>query len=292
MKSSIVFFGLFLIASCNSNPEGVSIKSAVIFGENDIQDINLKSLEIQKNAESVAAMINKRNIGVGNQGLEFLTDKKARKFCDGAPDGYAECTGFLVGPQLLLTAGHCYKSEDLNPLDECRNFAWVFDYKKNEKISVNNYYHCKEVIALENSDLGPDYALIKLDRKVTDRKPLKLDFEHQLKYHQEVFLIGHSLGRPLTYSGKSQVYTTTMPDQFQTMLDGFSGNSGAPVFDAKTNKVIGIHVAGEASQMTYNEVEGCFELNQCEESIQSPCVYSVELKLSALSKIKTILEVE
>jgi V8-like Glu-specific endopeptidase len=235
-------------------------------------------------------MINKRNVGVGNQGLEFLTDKKARKFCDGAPDGYAECTGFLVGPQLLLTAGHCFKSDELNPIDECRNFAWVFDYKKNDKILSQNYYHCKEVIALETSELGPDYALIKLNRRVTDRKPLKLDFEQQIKFKEQVYLIGHSLGRPLAYSGKSQIYTTTQLHQFQTMLDGFSGNSGAPVFDAKTNKVIGIHVAGEASQMTFNESQGCYELNHCEESIQTPCVYSIELKLSALSKIKTILE--
>jgi V8-like Glu-specific endopeptidase len=153
-----------------------------------------------------------------------------------------------------------------------------------------NYYHCKEVIALESTDLGADYALIKLDRKVTNRLPLKLDIEHQVKYHQQVYLIGHSLGRPLTYSGKSQVYTTTQPDQFQTMLDGFSGNSGAPVFDGITNKVIGIHIAGEPNQMTYVDSKGCYELNRCQESIQTPCVYSVEFKISSLSKIKLLLE--
>jgi len=289
MKFIAIFILYILSAACVLKNDAVSYQSAVIFGENDLKETTHLTGPFKKNSSAVAAMVNKRSIGIGNQGFEFLPDKKARKFCDGSDDGHAECTGFLVAPQLLLTAGHCYQSDKLNPVEECRKFSWVFDYQNNSLISTENLYHCRKVLALETSENGPDYALIELDRKVTNRAPVELDFAHKLQFRQEVYLIGHALGRPLTYSGIGQVYTINEEYQFQTMLDGFSGNSGAPVFDLKTHKVIGIHVAGEGKELTFNQAQGCYELNHCIESVLSPCAFSVELKLFSLEKIQEFL---
>lgn len=34
------------------------------------------------------------------------------------------CSGFLVAPDLLVTAGHCIETQD-----DCNKMSWVFDYK-------------------------------------------------------------------------------------------------------------------------------------------------------------------
>ncbi|NUM58746.1 MAG: trypsin-like serine protease, partial [Bdellovibrionaceae bacterium] len=82
----------------------------------------------------------------------------------------ANCTGFLVGPDLVATAGHCVNEFN------CSFQSFVFNYRMQDQnvpptnLAQNDVYSCKEVVARGYSR-NQDYALVRLDRTVVDREP-------------------------------------------------------------------------------------------------------------------------
>lgn len=153
------------------------------------------------------------------------------------------CTGFLIGEDVLVTAGHCM----VNNFD-CSGFNWVFDFKNGvNKIPADNMYKCKKILAQEQVSLPflgtTDYALIQLDRPVTTGKPLKFRTEGRIKKGTSVAVIGHPLGLPLKIADNAKV-RGVFGKTFKANLDTYGGNSGSPVVDAKTGIVEGILVHG------------------------------------------------
>lgn len=155
------------------------------------------------------------------------------------------CTGFLVAPDKLITAGHCIQNES-----DCEDAQWVFDYKLGteqdafvESLPQDSVYTCKRVV---KSSLGifikKDWALIELDRKVVGRKPLELNTKKPSK-NDKIFTIGTPSGLPLKVATGS-VRSVKIGNFFRTNLDTYAGNSGSPVFNA-SNEVIGILVRGD-----------------------------------------------
>lgn len=158
----------------------------------------------------------------------------------------SDCSGSLVGDQYILTAGHC-----VNSLEDCHSFMWVFGYA-NSTAEQNSYtipktdvYKCTEIIERQGS--YNDYALIKLDRPVTGREPLKYRTEGKIADNTGLVVIGHPTGLPAKVADGANVREGANNDAwfFQTNLDTFTGNSGSAVFDAKTGIIEGILVRGE-----------------------------------------------
>jgi hypothetical protein len=153
------------------------------------------------------------------------------------------CTGFLVGKDILATAGHCM----VNNFD-CSGNNWIFNFKKGvKKIPANNVYKCKKIIAQEQVSIPilgtTDYALIQLDREVTDATPLKFRTEGRIKKGTSVAVIGHPLGLPLKIADNAKV-RAVFGKTFKANLDTYGGNSGSPVVDINTGLVEGILVHG------------------------------------------------
>jgi hypothetical protein len=153
------------------------------------------------------------------------------------------CTGFLVGKDVLVTAGHCM----VNNFD-CSGFNWVFNFKKGQnKIPSDSIYKCKKIIAQEQVSLPilgtTDYALIRLDRPVTTGEPLKFRTEGRIKKGTNVAVIGHPLGLPLKIADNAKV-RGVFGKTFKANLDTYGGNSGSPVVDEVTGLVEGILVHG------------------------------------------------
>jgi V8-like Glu-specific endopeptidase len=179
------------------------------------------------------------------------------------------CSGFLVAPDLLVTAGHCVPSQS-----QCDDALWVFDYR-NEKIAnltvdKQNVYKCVKIVNQElNSSTKADYALIQLDRKVTGRQPLKFRTSGKVKTGADLVVIGHPSGLPTKISAGASVKKNSQDQYFVSDLDTYGGNSGSAVFDSKTGQVEGILVRGAKDYV--RSAAGCYVSNVCKDTISPGC---------------------
>jgi V8-like Glu-specific endopeptidase len=181
------------------------------------------------------------------------------------------CTGFLVGPNLLATAGHCIMNQD-----DCDKRVWAFDYKTSEKdengehikLKDKNIYQCKRIIGRHQNRHFKDFAVIELDRPVVGRKPLKLNRSiRPIAVGEKVLVIGHPSGLPMKIADSAQV-TDLSHNIFYATLDTYGGNSGSPVFNQRTGEVEGILVIGNEDYVL--SPESLFLENKCVISNRMP----------------------
>ena len=169
-----------------------------------------------------------------------------------------ECSGFLVGADLILTAGHCVQNQS-----DCDQNKWVFDFVFNERaIPEQKVFSCKEVVS---QDLGAnDFALIRLDRPVLDRKPLTMRKNGEIDAHAKLIVMGHPSGLPLKIDDNGSVREVSANENyFVAELDTFGGNSGSPVINQNTLEVEGILVRGDRDY-SWNPEKSCAVANVCE----------------------------
>ena len=161
-----------------------------------------------------------------------------------------DCSGFLVAPDLLVTAGHCMMMPNA-----CEDYYWVFGYqtvngKAKTSVSGDDVYRCKEILDLKPTNAYEfyvtqnDYALIRLDREVAGREPLKVRTSGKISEDAPLVVIGHPSGLPTKVTPGGFVRDNSNPVWFSTNLDTFQGSSGSPVIDAQTGLVEGILVRG------------------------------------------------
>ncbi len=181
------------------------------------------------------------------------------------------CTGFLVEPDLIVTAGHCMVNTGESQHETelyCKAFSWLFDYNETthaEDISADNLYKCKEVIYAVKDEHAPfrDYALVRLNRTVKGRTPFKIN-ANPVKSTDVFGMIGYPMGLPAKLSKNGRILTNnTNRHSFLTNLDAFEGNSGSGVFNTR-NEIVGILVGGTPSANTLTNGK-CEILNRCSE---------------------------
>lgn len=244
----------------------------VIYGTDDRRDIfeetNPMYLDL---ASSTAAMIDNNKIKSADDGFVVGgTTLAERGICADAKFANqattANCSGFLVGEDLLVTAGHCIKTQN-----DCANSKWVFGYghqtsdiSTDIKVGGDDVYACESIVE-RSLEVGSkmDYALIKLNRKVVGRAVLKVRTEGKIDAGQKIVVIGHPTGLPTKIADNAWVRNNSNDVYFVANLDTFGGNSGSAVFDAETGVVEGILVRGEADYV-YDWNKGCRVPKQCE----------------------------
>ena len=229
-------------------------KNKVVYGiDNRVEVYQSESAFFVDLAKSTAAMVSSSSIteGEGDQVVLTGSSLESRGICSNARFSQqitaASCSGFLVAPKLLVTAGHCITSER-----DCMEQKWVFDYKQREEESVeftvssSNVYSCSRIIerALDRGSRD-DFALIELDREVTDRTPLEFRKEGLVEDNAPLVVIGHPSGLPTKIADGANVRDNMDPVYFSANLDTFGGNSGSAVFNSETGVVEGILVRGE-----------------------------------------------
>lgn len=166
------------------------------------------------------------------------------------------CTGFLVAPDVVITASHCVLNrDDGRKVGELRA---VFDFAVDSAGQSPHQYTKNQVYAMEeppiavrtDTDNGVDWVALRLDRKAVNRTPLKLpsNDSSQLRVGDELIAYGYPLGLPAKRV-KGRIVHAPSDFAFKTDLDVFIGNSGSPVFLASDiaagqPQVIGIVVNG------------------------------------------------
>ena len=258
---------LLAAALCITSVQGYN---KVIYGNDDRRDIvdatNQTYLDL---AKSTAAMISGNRLNT--RGKTVKISGSALRLCsdeqfNGQPTA-ANCSGFLVGPDLLVTAGHCIRSAS-----DCRSYKWVFDFAKTTSnqteysVPKESVYGCKEIIerSLDNRT-SDDYALIRLDRAVNDRNPLEFRTEGKVSNNANLVVIGHPSGLPTKIADGATVRNNRNGVYFSANLDTYGGNSGSAVFNADTGVVEGILVRGE-TDYTYDSNRGCRMSYRCQDN--------------------------
>jgi V8-like Glu-specific endopeptidase len=244
-----------------------SAQIKVIYGpDNRVDPIDSQNSMYVALAKSTAAMIahhkiqdlNNEQVEISGKTLEQTGVCSTERFA--SQPAAANCSGFLVSENQLVTAGHCMQTES-----DCSGSAWVFDFKvEHEQDSQvvtekSNVYKCKKIVSqVLDSVSENDYAVIELERVVEDREPLKLRSEGAPQVGDSLVVIGHPSGLPTKISDGASVRSVSEV-YLKANLDTYGGNSGSAVFNASTGIVEGILVRGETD---YIWSGGCRISNQ------------------------------
>jgi len=264
-------FGITLLGSLNLTNAAVQ---KVIYGEDDRVLVENSDNELYKKlAASTAVQIKENKLTLSEDGLSYKIDptKLQESFMNVCSDErYADvinagnCSGFLVGEDLLVTAGHCMRSDF-----DCENGKWAFNYQQDKlgaasELDASEVYGCSEIVNQSLSSASKnDFALIKLDRKVEGREPLKFRSEGRIPVGTPLVVIGHPSGLPTIVADGAFVRDEDNDFFFKANLDTFGGNSGSAVFNADTGEVEGILVRGERDYKLDSSA-GCNRVYQCE----------------------------
>ena len=173
-------------------------------------------------------------------------------------------TSFLISDRHMLMAGH-----SVNGVDFCRTFEFVFDYNldrleytKTGELFFRDeqVYGCEEIF-LNKKD---DFAIVRLDRKVIDRKPLKIQGESNLVQRDSFTMLGYPLGLPLKVTSGGKIVKESSGRMNMT-ISAFSGNSASPVFSTASGHLVGLLQAGQEDfELNQN---GCYEYKICNKDL-------------------------
>ena len=245
-----------------------SIVDEVIYGDDDRRDVyELTDPQVIRAWRAPCALV-----GPGN-----ISDRGATYRLSGATLGAeydlcsdqlfrdqptpAFCTGFLVAPDIVATAGHCVSTS-------CDSTAFVFGFEMANAstpimdIPAEDVYFCAGVVGHEVSG-GADWALIRLDRPVANRTPVEVRRDGRVPNSAPLIMMGHPSGLPGKIAAGANVRDNSPSSYFIANLDAFGGNSGSPVFHSSTLAVEGILVRGETD---YTQRGGCTVVNECSDS--------------------------
>jgi V8-like Glu-specific endopeptidase len=256
----LLFLTLFILAlpSLSGAQVRFSLNEKAIYGEDDRRMLGqldyYSDSKLLEYSRSVLAQIPHWRVSGGDDdsftvaaadlahGLNFCPSEN---FSD--QPIVSSCSAFLIGPDLLMTAGHCIKDSN-----DCKENAWVLDYDDAKDFLApasaitftrEKTFQCKELLSRSNNS-KLDYAIIRLDRAVTDRPYLNLRRTGKVSDYESLSLIGHPLGLPKIVSDNVSIMDNRDTYTFKVNADAFSGNSGSPVIGYRSGLVEGILISG------------------------------------------------
>lgn len=229
-------------------------RQRVVYGVDNRQDLyGVKSAKVQAAAGAVVALVKAGDLVRQSDGSYTLATEQysdAFQLCGSEPfvtqPTGCFCSGFLVAPDVVATAGHCVKNQaDLANIRFVFGFRMIDADRARTSFPADDVYGGARLIGRQLSADGTDWALVRLDRAVAGRAPVKVRSTGKVGNTQSLFVIGHPCGLPQKYAPGAKVRDNAPVPFFVANLDTYGGNSGSPVFNASNGNVEGILVRGE-----------------------------------------------
>jgi len=257
----VIFLGLFMLPAHAYRP-------SVIYGDDNRQDyFQVADPAWRQKADATVALI--RTASLDPAGA--LTNIKTVSYGQGmglcATEPYYEqetaafCSGFLISPDTIITAGHCVRNQQ-----SCESTKFVFGFRLNapasqpRSVPTENIFSCSRLVHSVAVPTGEDFAVIKLDRPVIHVLPLAFRMQGQPSAGDALVVMGHPAGLPLKIADGAAV-RSVQAQHLVANLDTYGGNSGSAVFNGVTGEIEGILVRGE---MDFIYKNGCRISNRCE----------------------------
>jgi len=253
MKFKALLITTITLGSLSAFAAKAPITPKVIYGQDDRMDVFESSDNLMKElSRSTAAQIMNRDLAIEGDTITIKSETleesgicKSERFSQQL--SAANCSGFLIAPDKLVTAGHCINDEY-----ECGSHSWVFDFsntsseKTEFKLNKDQVYKCTKIIERQkDSRTMADYAVLKLDRPVVGRTPLTYRKVGKPADDAVFTVIGHPTGLPTKITSAADMRNNKNPVYFVTNADTYGGNSGSAVIDSRTGVVEGILVRGD-----------------------------------------------
>lgn len=121
-------------------------------------------------------------------------------------------TAFLIEQQLALTAAHCvcHKGSDILNESEIKQTRLVFGFQMLDEKEYKSDFDLKDVCKYtviahrycREESWEEDWALLKLDRPIEGRPPLKMNASiDAIANVVNLYMLGHPMGLPLKFTG-------------------------------------------------------------------------------------------
>jgi S1-C subfamily serine protease len=260
VKIFVALGTLAILASCapqNKDTQSITtddkVTSNVIYGSDGRLDVyQLTDDRLKKLADSTVALVRSSDLSQAGSvtniiGKNFGTEMNlcsSEKFRE--QDTAAFCSGSLVGPDLVLTAGHCIET-----LPDCNTTSLVFGFAVKsvgvlpKQVESSEVYKCKEIVKTIRNNSGQDFAVIRLNRPVVNHAVLQLRQSGEMSVGDGLVVIGHPVGLPTKITTGGKVRSIANAEYLVASVDTYGGNSGSAVFNAQTGLIEGILVRGE-----------------------------------------------
>jgi hypothetical protein len=176
------------------------------------------------------------------------------------------CSGFRIGKQRIVTAGHCIQSQE-----RCNATRFVFGFyvtarrpHPEKRIPVENVYRCMNIVGGVEVDSGADWRVVEVDREIKFGTSVTLRKQGTPKRGDGVTVIGYPLGLPVKIAGNANVRSIGS-GFFVADLDTYEGNSGSAVFNTEKLSqgelfVEGVLVRGEND---FSLTDPCYASKWC-----------------------------
>ncbi|PPK92789.1 trypsin-like peptidase [Nonlabens xylanidelens] len=220
--------------------------------------------KILTSSQSVGVIVEKEKLLALNKDTyqinSSLTLKDRYNVCEDVPFNnqvlLGEGTAFVKSNITLLTAKHVFTRP---PSDYVVIFEYYTINKLGEVLSFVDKKNTYNITSVSRKINALDIVEFEVDRSL-DRAILPVGNSRDVQDTDEIYMLGYPLGLPMKLTINARIINDSQPQYFYTDFDSFAGNSGSPVLNLTTNKVIGVLVSG-IDDFTFNG--NCFETVVC-----------------------------
>ena len=162
-------------------------------------------------------------------------------------NGY-RCTGFLVGPDHIMTNHHCIPDQKTATATHLTLQRWATDYS-GKKYLDRKTFRCN-LLTINNKEL--DFALVKCQNSPGKQFGFVKLSEEEAQGSTPVEVIHHNCDyvrlpancTPQKLLSTGEILPKYGLSKFFHTADTLAGSSGAPIFSSRTGEVVGLHNSG------------------------------------------------
>ena len=201
-------------------------------------------------------------------------------------------TGYLIGPDAVLTCWHGWRDFSYEP--QVAIFGYAISPSNNNPselpaediVPIRLYPWIRPPKPQANSACEGDWVVLRLERPARHTLQGTKTRLTAPQPGRSVYTLGYPCGLPQKMANNATVLSTSH-EGFRADLDTYSGNSGSPVFDALTHDLLGIIVAGQKGQGDFEAVPSrqCYVSNRIDHEISGQLAVSITCFSSALGKL-------